>query len=155
MFIADYVDEDCDSDTVTSIIPKLRMQRGNEHSEKGLGDVTSVLERIPDDMVSTLEWRGKTLLSQKGYQATASSSRLQQTAEERWRSSLETKIEQIRRGYQEQESILEREIVKLEQGYESVLEQLEKEENDGEYYSITERWGIQSDYQPTEYGDDA
>ena len=153
-FAANVVDEDCDSDTGT--VPRLRMQRGAQDSEKGLGSVTPLIERIPDDVTSTLEWRRRVLLSQKAYQpATTGSFHQQQTAEERWHTSLEIKIEQIRRDYREKERVLEREIVKLERRYEWVMEQLEREDDDDEEdYSVAERWEVGSDYQRTECGDD-
>ncbi|KAI0280819.1 hypothetical protein BGY98DRAFT_1095305 [Russula aff. rugulosa BPL654] len=152
MFIADAVDEDCDSDVST--VHKLRMQCGSEDLEKGLGGVAAFVERDSDDVAPTLEWRERILHSQRATQATTSSSRQQQTAEERWHASLEIEIERIRGHYHEQERVLEREIVKLEQMYEWDVKQLEKEENDEENYSVADRWEIQSDYQPTECGDD-
>jgi hypothetical protein len=107
------------------------MQHGGGNSENGLGGVAPFVEKNPD---STLEWRGRVLHSQKATQAT--SSRQQQTAEERWRASLEIEIERKRRHYQEQEKILEREVVKLEQRYAWDMKQLEKEEKDEENYSV-------------------
>jgi hypothetical protein len=150
MFIADAVDKGSDVNTVH----KYRMQCGSEDSEKGLGGVAPFVEKNSDDVASTLEWKGRILHSQKATQATTSSSRQQQTAEERWHASLEIEIERIRGHYHEQERVLEREIVKLEQIYEWDVKQLEKEENDEENYSVADRWEIQSDYQPTECGDD-
>ena len=129
------------------------MQRGSESSEKGLG-ITPFVEWNPYDAASTLERKGRILFTQKAYQHTTSSFRQQQTIEERWHTSLEIKIEQIRQDYHEKERILEREIVKLEQRYEWVMEQLEREEDDEEDYSVAERWVVGSDYQPTECGDD-
>ena len=124
------------------------MQHGGGNSENGLGGVAPFVERNPD---STLEWRGRVLHSQKATQAT--SSRQQQTAEERWRASLEIEIERIRRHYQEQEKILEREVVKLEQRYAWDMKQLEKEK-DEENYSVAKWWEVESDYQPTECSND-
>jgi hypothetical protein len=90
--------------------------------------------------------------SQEATQATSSCQ--QHTAEERWRASLETEIERIRQHYQEQENILEEEIVKHQQRYKLAMEQLEKEEKDEEDYSVAGWWEVQSDYQPTECGND-
>jgi hypothetical protein len=52
--------------------------------------------------------------------------------------------------------MLESEIVKLEQTYEQHMKQLETEDNDEGNHSgrVAERWEDQSDYQPTECGDD-
>ena len=76
------------------------------------------------------------------------------TAEERWRASLEIEIERIRQHFHMQEGILEKEIMKLEQMYERDMKQLEKEEKDEEEYPVA-GWGeVQSDYEPTECGDD-
>ena len=152
MLIADVVDEDCDSD---ASITKLHMQRGNEDSAKGLGDVATFIERNPNNVASTLEWRAKVLDSQEeATQATTSSSRQQQTAEEHWGASLEIEIDQIRRHYHNQEMVLEREIEKLKQRYKEDVEQLEKEENDEENHSAAGWWDAQPDYQPTECGSD-
>ena len=104
------------------------MQHGGGNSENGLGGVAPFMERT--------------------------SSRQQQTAEERWRASLEIEIERIRRHYQEQEKILEREVVKLEQRYAWDMKQLEREEKDEENYSVAKWWEVESDYQPTECGND-
>ena len=86
--------------------------------------------------------------------AQATSSRQQQTAEERWSASLEVEIERIRRHFHEQEMVLEREIVKLEQMYKWDMKQLEQEDNDEESYPVAEWQEDQSDYQPTECGND-
>jgi hypothetical protein len=102
-------------------------------------------------VASTLEWRRSVLHSQEATQAT--SSRQQHTAEERWRASLVIEIERIRQYYREQEKILE-EIVKHQQRYKLAIEQLEKEEKDEEDYSVAGWWEVQSDYQPTECGND-
>jgi hypothetical protein len=150
MFIADGVDEDCDSDASTATNP--HMQRGSEDSEKGLGSVAPFIERNPDNVASTLEWRGRVLHSQEATQATTS--RQQHTAEERWRASLEIEIERIRQHYHKLERILEGEIVKHKQRYEWAIKQLEEGEKDEEYYSVAEWWEVQSDYQPTECGND-
>jgi hypothetical protein len=150
MSIADAVDEDCGSDASTATKP--HMQRGSGDSEKGRGGVASFIERNPDNMAWTLEWRRRVLHSQQATQAT--SSRQQHTAEERWRASLEIEIERIRQHYREQEKILEEEIVKHEKRYKLAIEQLEREEKDEEDYSIAEWWEVQSDYPPTECGND-
>jgi hypothetical protein len=84
-------------------------------------------------------WKGLVLASSK------------RPTEERWRASLEIEIERIRRHYQEQEKILEREVVKLEQRYAWDMKQLEKEK-DEENYSVAKWWEVESDYQPTECG---
>jgi hypothetical protein len=126
MSIADVVDEDCDSDAST---------------------VT-----YPDNVAPTLERRGRVMHTQEVTQVT--SSWQQHTAEERWRGSLEIKIKQIRQHYHEQERILEGEIVKHQQRYEWAIEQLEKEGKDEVEYSVAEWWEVQSDYQPTECGND-
>ncbi len=49
---------------------------------------------------------------------------------------------------------MEREVVKLEQRFELALKQLEKEEEDEEGYPIAQWWEVESDYQPTECGND-
>ena len=150
MLIADPVDENYDSDGST--ITRIRMWRGNENSEKGPGGVVPFIERNPDNVASTLEWRGRVLHSQEATQAT--SSRQQYTAEEHWLRSLEIEIGKIRQHYREQEKIMEREILKHEQRYEWALKQLEKGEKEEEDYSVAEWWEVQSDYQPTECGND-
>ena len=151
MFIADVVDEDCDSDTSS---PNPHMLRGDEDSAKRLSSVAPFTERNPDKVASTLEWRERVLHSQEASQATTSSSRQWQTAEEHEGTSLEIEIERIRRHYQKQEMVLEGEIVKLEQRYKSDMELLKKEENDEEDHSAAEWWEVQEDYQPTECGSD-
>jgi hypothetical protein len=148
MSIADVVNEDCDSDVSTVNDP--HMQRGSGSSEKGPSDVAHFIERNPDNVASTLEWRERVLHSQEATQTT--SSRQQHTAEERWLASLKTEIEEIRRHYQEQERIMEEEIVKHEERRKLAIEQLEKEEKDEEGYSVAEWWEVESDYQPTECG---
>jgi hypothetical protein len=150
MFIADTVNEDCDSGASTVQNP--HMQRGSGNSEKGPGDAAPFIERNPDNVASTLEWRARVLHSQEATQTT--SSRQQHTAEERWLASLENEIEEIRRHYHKQERFLEEEIVKHEERYKLAIEQLEKEEKDEGGYSVAEWWEVQSDYQPTECGDD-
>ena len=127
------------------------MQRGSGDSEKRLDGVAPFIERNPDNLATTLEWRGRVLRSQEATQA--SSSRRQHMAKERWRSLLEIEIERIRKHYHEQEKVLEREVTKLEQSYESEIKELEKKEKDEEDYPVTEWWEVQSDYQPTECGD--
>jgi len=150
MFIADAVDEDCDPDASTATSPG--MQHGSGDSEKRPGSVAPSIERNLNNVASTLEWRGRALHSQGATQAT--NSRRQQTAEERWHASLEVEIERIRQHYYEQERILEGEIVKHEQRYELAMKQLEQGENDDEDNSVAEWWEVQSDYQPTECGND-
>ena len=113
MFVADAVDDDCDSEARAAIH---HMQHGNEDLRNGLGGVAAFIERNPDSVASTLEWRANVMYPQRATQATTSSSGPQQTAEH-WGESLEIEIEQIRRHYHNQEMVLEREIVKLEQGY--------------------------------------
>ncbi|KAF8489377.1 hypothetical protein F5888DRAFT_1738804 [Russula emetica] len=139
MSIADVVDEDCDLDAST--VTNTRMQRGSRYSEKGLGGVAPFIERNLGNVAPTLDWRGRVLHSQEATQAT--SSRQQHTAEER-----------IRQHYQKQEMILEGEIVKHVQRYELAIKQLEEWEKDEEDYPVPEWWEVQSDYQPTECGDD-
>ncbi|KAF8492821.1 hypothetical protein F5888DRAFT_1727824 [Russula emetica] len=152
MFIAEAVNEDCDSDASTITNP--RMQGGSGVSEKGLpgGGVASLIERNLDNVASTLEWRGRVPHSQEATRAT--SSRRQHTAKERSRALSEIEIERIRQHYQKQERILKGEIVKHEQRYEWAIKQLEEEEKDKEDYSVAEWWEVQSDYQPTECGND-
>ena len=70
------------------------------------------------------------------------------------RALLETEFERIRKHYLEQEKVLEREVAKLEQSYEWEIKQSEKEGKDEEDYPVAEWWDVQSDYQPTEYGND-
>ena len=152
MFITDAVDEDYDSGMSMVIEP--RMQRSGGDSEEGVSGAANFIERNPDNNASTLEWKWGVLHSQVASQATSSSSCQQQTAEERWHASLQIEIERIRRHYHDQERILEREIVKHKQRYRSAMKQLENEENDEENYPITEWWDVQSDYQPTECGND-
>ncbi|KAI0278120.1 hypothetical protein BGY98DRAFT_975495 [Russula aff. rugulosa BPL654] len=127
MFIADAVDKDCDSYVIIS-----------EDSETRPGSVAPFIDRNPDNVMvaSTLEWRRRVLPVHSQRTAQATSSRQQQTAEERWSASLEIEIERIRRHFHEQEMVLEREIVKLEQMYEWDMKQLEEEENDEENYPI-------------------
>ena len=146
MYIADVADKDCDSDVSTNFT-NLHMQRGSGFFEMALGD----------NVASTLEWRERVLQSQKSdAQAIASSSRQRQTAEERWHAKMEAEIAQIRQRFQEEEEMLERQIVNLEEAYKSQMKQLEEEENDEQNYYVgeLERWEVQSDYQPTECGDD-
>jgi len=150
MFIADAIDEDSDSDAA-STAATYRMQRGSGDSEKRLGGVGPFIERNPDNLATTLEWRGRVLRSQETTQA--SSSRRQHTAKERWRALLKIEIERIRKHYHEQEKVLEREVAKLEQSYEWEIKQLEKEEKDEVDSPVAEWWEVQSDYQPTECGD--
>jgi TolA-binding protein len=126
------------------------LQRGSGNSEKGPSGVALFIERNPDNVASTLEWRERVLHSQEATQTT--SSRQQHTAEERWLASLKTEIEEIRRHYQKQERFMEEEIVKHEERHKLAIEQLEKEEKDEEGYSVAEWWEVQSDYQPTECG---
>jgi hypothetical protein len=154
MFIADAVDKDCDSYVITVTNPC--MQRSSEDSETGPGSVAPFMGRNPDNVMvaSTLEWRRRVLPVYSQRTAQATSSRQQQTAEERWSASLEVEIERIRRHFHEQEMVLEREIVKLEQMYEWDMKQLEQEENDEENYPVAGWWEDQSDYQPTECGND-
>ncbi|KAF8495799.1 hypothetical protein F5888DRAFT_1907745 [Russula emetica] len=150
MSIANADDEDCDSDASTAI--NYRMQRGSGDPEKGLGGVAPFIERNLGNVASTLDWRGRVLHSQEATQATSSSQ--QHTAEEKGRALLEIKIERIRQHYEKQKRILEGEIVKHEQRYELAIKQLEEEEKDEEDYPVPEWWEVQSDYQPTECGDD-
>jgi hypothetical protein len=128
------------------------MQRGSRNPEKGPSGVAPFIERNPDNVASTLEWRARVLHSQEATQTT--SSRQQHTAEERWRASLKKEIRRIRRHYHKQERFLEEEIVKHEERYKVAIEQLEQEEKDEEGYSVAEWWEVQSDYQPTECGND-
>jgi hypothetical protein len=141
MSIADVVNEDCDSDASTAT--NIHMQRGNGKSEKGLDGVAPFIERSPNNVSSTLEWRGRVLHAQEATQGT--SSRPRHTAEERRRASsyslnfelsVEPKIERIRRLYQKQERIMESEVVKHEKRYEWAIKQLEDEEKDGEDCSV-------------------
>ena len=150
MLIADPVDENCDSDG--GLVTNFHMRRGNEDSEEGSGGVVPFIERNPDNVASTLEWRGRVLHSQEATQAT--SSRQQYTAEEHWLRSLEIEIGKIRQHYREQEKIMEREILKHKQRYERALKQLDEGEKEDEDYSVAEWWEVQSDYQPTECGND-
>jgi hypothetical protein len=99
-----------------------------------------------------LTYEPRVLHSQEAAQTT--SSRQQHTAEERWRASLKKEIKRIRRHYHEQERFLEGEIVKHEERYKVAIEQLEKGEKDEEGCSVAEWWEVQSDYQPTECGND-
>jgi len=148
MFTADAVDEDCDSEA--SKFTNLRMQHGSEDPEKGLGDVAPFIERNPGKATSTLEWRGRVLHPQEAAQVTTSSSRQQPTAKERWQASLDSEIERTVKHYHAQEMILQRAITNLEQMRELDLKQLEDEED---YY--VPGWGdVQSDYQPTECGNE-
>jgi len=142
MFIADV-----DSDAAST-----RVQRGSGDSEKRLGGVAPFIERNPDNLASTLEWRVRVFHSQEATQA--SSSRRQHVARERWRASLEIEIERIGIHYHEQEKVLERAIAKLEQSYEREIKELEKEEKDEEDYPVAEWWEDRSDYQPTECSND-
>ena len=146
MFTADAVDEDCVSNTSTNT--NLAIQRGTKNLEKGLG-VAPFIERNSDKIASTLESRRRVLRSQEAIQA-YSISRQQRTTEERERALLEIEIERIRKHYQEQESILKREIMM----HELVIKQLKKEEEDEKYYPVDWSGEVQSDYQPTECGDD-
>ncbi len=148
MFIADAVGEGCDSDKSTVTTPC--MQQDSEDPEKGLGSVKPFIERNPDNMASTLEWRRRVLHSQDATQASTSSSRQQPTAKERWQASLDSEIERTVKHYHAQEMILQRAITNLEQMRELDLKQLEDEED---YY--VPGWGdVQSDYQPTECGNE-
>jgi hypothetical protein len=128
------------------------MQRSSRNSEKGPSGVALFIERNPDNVASTLEWRARVMHSQEATQTT--SSHQQHTAEERWRASLEKEIERIRRHYHKQERFLEEQIVKHEERYKVAIEQLENGEKDEEGYSVAEWWEVQSDYQPTECGND-
>ena len=66
MFIADAIDEDPDLDANTAT--SLGMQRGSGDSEKRLvGSVAPFIERNPDKMASTLEWRGGVLHARGGH----------------------------------------------------------------------------------------
>jgi hypothetical protein len=151
MFIADAVDEYYDSDS--SKVTTIRMQRGSEDAEKELDSVASFMERNPDNVAPTLEWRGRALHSQGATQAATSSPRQQLTAKERWQASLDIKIEQTKQHYYALEMILRRAIAKLEQMRELDLKQLEREEGEEDYF--VPGWEeVQSDYQPTEYGDE-
>src|SRR5258708_3617404 len=144
MFIVDTVDEDCDSSVST--VGKPRMQRDSEDPEKELGGVVPFIERNPDNMASTLEWRGRVLHPQE---AATSSSWQQQTAKERWQASMDIEIERTVQHYRAQEMILRRQIAMLEWD----LKQW-KRENDEEDYFVP-GWGdVQSDYQPTECGNE-
>jgi hypothetical protein len=153
MFIADAVYEDCDSNVSTNITNQ-HMQRGGGYSEMILSGVAPFMERNQDNVASTLEWRWKVLQSQQATRAVTSSSRHQQTAEEHRHASLESEIGRMRQHCHEQEKVLEREIVRLEQRYELDMKLLEKEANDEVNYPVAESWEVQSDYQPTECGDD-
>ena len=150
MFITDVIDEDSDSDAA-STAAIYRMQRGSGDSKKRPDGVVPYIERNPDNLATTLEWRGRVLRSQEATQA--SSSRRKNTTKERWRASLETEIEGIREHYHKLEKVLDDEITKLEQSYEWEVKKLEKEEKDEEDYPVAEWWEVQSDYQPTECGD--
>jgi hypothetical protein len=150
MFISEALEQDCDSDASTATT---RMQPGNGGSQKGLGSVAPFIERNPDNVASTLQRRGRALQSQQATQVIGSR-RQRHTAEERWRALLEKKIRRIRQHYKKQERILQSEIVKHEQRYEEAMKELEREEKDGEDYSVAEWWEVQSDYQPTECGDE-
>src|SRR6266852_6228789 len=87
VFIVDTVDEDCDSSVST--VRTLRMQRDSEDPEKELGGVVPFTERSPDNIASTLEWKGRVLHQHEAAQNTTSSSRQQRTAKERWQASME------------------------------------------------------------------
>ncbi|KAF8502703.1 hypothetical protein F5888DRAFT_1631805 [Russula emetica] len=150
MSIADAVDEDCDSDTSTAT--NIHMQRSSGNPEKGQCGAAPFIERNLGNVASTLDWRGRVLHSREATQAT--SSRQQHTTEERKLASLEIKIERIRQHCHKQEMILEGEIVKHKQRYELAIKQLEEWEKDEEDYPVPEWWEVQSDYQPTECGDD-
>jgi hypothetical protein len=151
MFIADVVDEECDFDA--SALATHRVQRSYEHSEKGLGGVAPFIERNTDNVASTLEWRGSVLHSQEASQATTSSSRQQKTAKERWQESLDNEVGRTLQQYRAQEMVLRKTIANLKKLCESDLKQLETEK-DGEDYSVL-GWGeVQSDYEPTECGDE-
>jgi hypothetical protein len=138
MFISNVVDEDCDSHASTITNPQI--QRRSESPEKGLGGVPTFIER-------TLEWRARVQGSQETTQDTASTRQPQHTTEGCRHASLE--IEQIQQRYQELERILEDEIVKHKQRYKLIVERLKDEKVD-----TAGRWGVQSDYQATECGND-
>jgi len=148
MFIADAVGEGCDSDKSTVTTPC--MQQDSEDPEKGLGSVKPFIERNPDNMASTLEWRRRVLHSQVATQAATSSPRQRPTAKERWQASVDSEMDRTVQHYRAQEMNLQRAIANLEQMREWDLKQLE----DGEDYYVP-GWGeVESDYQPTEYGNE-
>ena len=92
MLISEAVDEDCGSD----VSANPHMQRGGEHSEMVPGGVAPFVER--NAVASTSEWRWRVLHSQQAthWQATTSSYRQRQTAEERCGASFEIEIGRIR-----------------------------------------------------------
>ena len=152
MFTANAVDEDCGSDTSTTANPSI--QRGTGHPEKGVSGVAPLIERNPDKITSTLEWRGRVLHSQEAAQA-STISRQQHAAEERGHASLEEiEIDQIREHYQELERVLEGELVEHKKRYRLAIKDLKREEKEEKRYSADWWGGVQSDYQPTECSDD-
>jgi hypothetical protein len=154
MLIAEAVDEDCDSGPSTNTNPLIQRGKGDS-AEKGLGGVAPFIERSPDKIASTLEWRGRVLRSQEAARATTTSSRQQHTTERRRASLEELEIERIRHHYQEQERIMEEEIEKHEKRYKEAIEQLEKEDKDKKaHFTQADWWAVRDDYQPTECGDD-
>ena len=131
MFTAYAVGEDCGSDTSTSTNPHI--QRGTGDPEKGLGGVAPLIERNPDKMASTLEWRGRVLLSQEATQASAGP-RQQQTAEEHGRASLEEiEIDRIQKHYEELERVLEGQLVEHKKRHKWAIKELEKEKDEKHY----------------------
>ena len=153
MFTADAVDEDCGSDTSTTTNPHI--QRGTGDPEKGLGSVVPLIERNPDKMTSTLGLRGKVLLLKEATQA-STSSRQQHTADdsELGRASLEEiEIDHIQKHYEELERVLEGQLVEHKKRHKWAIKELEREKDEKRYPA--DWWGgVQSDYQPTECGDD-
>ena len=153
IFITSAVDEECDLDVSTVINPHI--QHCDKYSKKGPCSVTPFVEKNPDNVALTSERKGSVLHSQNAKQATSSSSRRETTAKERqWLASLEADIKRTRQDFHEQAEVLKREIAKLEEYYEKDMKLLE-EENNGENLSVMERrWGVPSNYQPTECGEE-
>ncbi len=68
---------------------------------------------------------------------------------------MDIEIERTEQYYHAQEMILRRAIANLEQMYEWDLKQLERKKGEGEEDYFVPGWGeVESDYQPTEYGNE-
>jgi hypothetical protein len=143
MFITDIVDEECDLDA--SVLTTHCVQRSDVHFERGLGGVVHFIESDPNNVASTLERRGRVLHSQEATGA--------RTAKEHWKASLDIEIRRTLRHYHAHEMILWKAIANLEQRREWDLKQLEREE-DGEGYYVPGWEEVQSDYEPTECGNE-
>ena len=86
MFVADAVDDDCDSEARAAIH---HMQHGNEDLRNGLGSVAAFIERNPYSVASTLEWRANVMYSQrppKLRQVVPGRSKRPSTGASHWRS---------------------------------------------------------------------